>query len=344
MNLGQVSLLSLVQQLRDNEALTGKALIQPVARAFGGEARPGRPSNGDDAAAIPDGDGYLLLAAEGMQPAFVERDPHFAGFCAVMANVSDIASMGGRPLAVVDVLFKSGEREIDEAILAGLSEGAERFGVPIVGGHTGRTTGGAHLAAAILGRAQRLITSFDVRPGDALLACIDLRGRYRGGSDWFDAVTRTNPIELRAQLGLLPRLAETGLVHAGKDISMAGLLGTLVMLLETSGCGAEIEVETIPAPRGASAEPARWLRAFPSYGYLLAADPRHIEQIGELFARYGVSAAPIGRAVPGSQLALRYGGESVPFWDLSEEPLVGFAAPLARKSDRPDLETDEAPN
>ncbi|MFH7168792.1 AIR synthase related protein, partial [Klebsiella pneumoniae] len=57
---------------------------------------------GDDCAAIPDGDGHLLLAIEGFLDGFVAADPYFAGFCGVMVNVSDIAAMGGTPVAVVD--------------------------------------------------------------------------------------------------------------------------------------------------------------------------------------------------------------------------------------------------
>ena len=52
---------------------------------------------GDDCAAIPDGDGFLLFAIEGFMNEFVARDPWFAGWCGVMVNVSDIAAMGGGP-------------------------------------------------------------------------------------------------------------------------------------------------------------------------------------------------------------------------------------------------------
>lgn len=60
---------------------------------------------GDDCAAIPDRDGYTLLAAEGMWHVLVEQDPWFAGWCAVIVNVSDIAAMEGRAIAVVDTIW-----------------------------------------------------------------------------------------------------------------------------------------------------------------------------------------------------------------------------------------------
>src|SRR5512136_1397600 len=51
---------------------------------------------GDDAVAVRDGDGYLLLAAEAMWPPFVAAEPELAGNYAVLANANDIYAMGGR--------------------------------------------------------------------------------------------------------------------------------------------------------------------------------------------------------------------------------------------------------
>src|SRR5262249_38605300 len=150
--------------------------------------------------ALPDGEGYTLLAAEGMQPGFVAAEPWFAGFCAVMTNVSDIAAMGGRAQAVVDVLFAGADEAVTDAVVAGLAAGSAFFGVPLVGGHTGRCTGETYLAAAIVGRARKLISSFAARPGDALIACFDLRGRFRGDGLNFDAVSGRDPERVRAQL------------------------------------------------------------------------------------------------------------------------------------------------
>lgn len=322
MRLGETSLEALIAALQQNPALARKRDVQPVARALGAQANGIR--NGDDAAAVVDGDGYLLLAAEGMIPQFVHSDPFFAGFCAVMTNVSDIAAMGGRPLAVVDILFRSDDRALEAEVLSGLAAGASHFAVPVVGGHTGLSPGGVHLAAAIAGRARTLITSFDARPADVVVAAIDLRGAYRGITDQFDAASAADPARLRAQLALLPALAEAGLVHAGKDISMAGLVGTLLMLLETSGCGARLDLGAVPAPPGSAEDPARWLRCFPSFGYLLVTRPAHTQRVCEGFAALGVDAAPVAEITASTLLVLQYDRRLLPFWDLNETPLLGF--------------------
>ena len=104
---------------------------------------------GDDCAAIPDGSGYLLLAAEGMLPLLVDTEPWFAGWCAVMVNVSDIYAMGGRPIAVVDTIW-SQTTAMSEPLLDGMRAAAATYSVPIVGGHTNGHSPYNALSVAIL--------------------------------------------------------------------------------------------------------------------------------------------------------------------------------------------------
>jgi selenophosphate synthetase-related protein len=52
---------------------------------------------------------------------------------------------------------------------------------------------------------------------------------------------------------------------------MGGIIGTLLMLLETSGCGAILDLDRVPCPVGLPLE--RWLLCFPSYGFLLSVRP-----------------------------------------------------------------------
>ena len=55
---------------------------------------------------------------------------------------------------------------------------------------------------------KRLLTSFDARPGDRLIAAIDLRGRYREPFANWEAATAAAPARLIADLEVLPALAE----------------------------------------------------------------------------------------------------------------------------------------
>jgi AIR synthase-related protein len=314
--------------LRSRVELDFKRDIQLAARTFG---RLGQsawfPSeqpivNGDDAAALPCADGFTLFAAEGMRGEFVAADPWFAGFCSVMVNVNDIAAMGGRPWAVIDVLFLGNDAA--ERVLQGMADASAAFGVPVVGGHTTRTSDPTMLAVAVIGRAKRLIESSAARPGQVLLAALDLKGSFRGSGGSFNAATPASARQLRTQLEVLPELAEDGLVAAGKDISMAGTCGTLLMLLESSGCGAVLDLERLPAP--ADTEALRWLTAFPSYGFLLAVEPPAVQSVCARFDAVGVACSAVGTIDDSARLELRYREETALYWDLKQAPLTGFGS------------------
>ncbi|QOC48288.1 sll0787 family AIR synthase-like protein [Komagataeibacter rhaeticus] len=318
-------LATLLHTLRNGRALAGKQDIAETA-AILKPANPDAIRLGDDCAAIPDGDGYLLLASEGFQDSFVRSMPWFSGYCGVMVNVSDIAAMGGRPVAVVDALW-SDTSEAATSILTGLRDGADTYGVPVVGGHTNRRSTHNSLSVAILGRARHLLTSFDARPGEVLIAAIDLRGRWHDPHPFWDASSALCGTEgaarLRGDIELLPTIAEDGLSRAAKDISMAGLLGTALMLAECSGIGMTITLDDIPRPEGAPME--RWLSAFPSYGYLLTARREDAEAIMARFRGRGIAASIIGQCDSTQRLDVTWADETETFWDLARMPLMGYA-------------------
>ena len=269
---------------------------------------------GDDCAAIPEADGsFLLVAAEGMLESFVQDDPWFAGYSAVMVNISDICAMGGRPTAIVDVIWTPNHERAKE-IWDGMRRAAEDYGVPIVGGHTTitRNQNSVQLAAAIVGRARRLMTSFDARPDDALLMVVDLNGNYRGDKPFWNAALDTPAPRLRKNIELLPRIAENGWCEAAKDISNGGVIGTLIMLLECSGVGAELSLDDLPMPPAADLQ--KWLVSFPSFGYLLSVADENRAAIGELFADHGLCCKQIGRIDDSASLTLTRGSERVVVW------------------------------
>lgn len=319
--LTDAALTSLAKNLRQSRGIAAKADIAAVAAALdlsGSDVIP----VGDDCAAIPEGEGYTLFAIEGFMNEFVAADPWFAGWCGAMVNISDVAAMGGRPTAIVNAIWSNGA---DNAapILEGLKAAAKTFGVPIIGGHTNVRSSQSQFAVAILGRARRLLTSFDARPGDKLIAAIDLRGRYREPFANWEAATDAPAERLRGDLEILPSLAEAGLALAAKDISQGGIVGTAAMLAECSQVAITLDVEAIPIPAGAPLE--RWLLTFPSFGYLLSAKPEHVDEILSRFQRRGIAAAAIGEVSAGTSVDICDASARATVWDFSAQPLIGCA-------------------
>ncbi len=316
-----IDLAGLAADLRAYSGLQGKRDIAETVRAVGGGGASPIPV-GDDTAAIPDALGFQLFACEGMLNGFVEAMPWFAGWSAVIVNLSDIAAMGGRPTAIVNALWAPDAARA-APILEGMRAAADHLAVPIVGGHSNLRTPQSQLAAAVLGRAKTLLTSFDAAPGDRLIAAIDLRGRYHNPHPFWDASTRAPKGRQRADLEILPDLAEAGLARAAKDISQGGLLGTAIMLLECSRVGAEITPAAIPCPEGEGL--GRWLTAFPSFGFLIAAPAPSVAPILERFAARDIAAAEIGTVTAHRALVLTQGDQRELIWDIASDPLIGCA-------------------
>ena len=313
-----IDLEQLAGKLRQSLGIIQKQDIQIASRILGLQA-DSRIQVGDDCAVISDGNGYLLLAAEGMWHVLVEKDPWFAGWCAVMVNVSDIAAMGGKAIAVVDTIWT------DDAVkavplLEGMKAASQAYNVPIVGGHTNFHSAYNALSVAILGRTNKLISSFSAQPGDVLVAAIDLEGEMHPQFPFWNAATKAQPNRLQNNLDILPDLAKRNLCNAGKDISMGGIVGTLLMLIEASGCGAILNLDSIIYPKNINLE--TWLLCFPSYGFLLSISPKNLDRVGEKFGDRNISCSVVGEIREGSQLILQADRKSCLFWDLETDKLI----------------------
>ena len=320
-----MTLAEMAGHLRALRGVCHKLDIQAVGRRLNDAAAPAAPAApavGDDCAAIPDGRGaFDLFAIEGLLDEFVAAEPWFAGYCGVMVNLSDVYAMGGRPTAIVDALWTAG---VDRAgvVFDGMSAAAAKYGVPIVGGHTNSRSSGDHLAVAVLGRANRLLSSFDARPGDTLLSIFDLRGEWFGEYPFWNASTAADGDRLRGDLELLPELAEAGLCRAAKDVSGGGLVGTAAMFAECSGVGLTIDLAALPMPLDVDRLP--WLAAFPSFGFLLAVADRDVAEVCSRFRARGLAAAAAGRFDDTRRVVLCDGDATELFWDLSDQPFIGF--------------------
>lgn len=308
------------QRKREIEVLAGELMTSPPLI----EGRP--VLVGDDTAAIDTGEGYLLLAAEVMYPPLVRADPYLAGKYAILANVNDIYAMGGYPLALVDVILATGTEEA-AAILRGLRDGCARYDVALVGGHLTAAGDTTSVAACILGRTKKLLSSFEVEPGDILLHATNLRGEFHPQFRFWNCSAHLSDADLRRDLAILPAIAEAGWCRAGRDVSMGGIFGSLLMLLELSGLGAVIDLETVPQPAGTEDRYLDWLLAFPSYGFILAVPPEHVAAVQAVFAARAITCAAIGQATVNRQVVLRQNDRAATLWNLAAEPFIGFSLP-----------------
>jgi AIR synthase-related protein len=326
--MSRVELPELALRLRALSGLRAKHDIQAPAAVFAHQPFPAlgpAAQLGDDAALLPAQGGHLLLACEGMHPQLVEEDPWFAGWSAVLVNLSDIAAMGGRPLALVNSLWSAGEPAA-APLLEGMRFACDKFAIPMVGGHTNSQSPYTALAVSVLGVAEGpVLSARSAQAGDALVLLLDGNGAFHRHYPFWDAATGADPQRLQTQLALLPQLAEAGIARAAKDISMGGLVGTAAMFSEACGLGIAIEREAVERPPGV--DELRWLSCFPSFGFLLAVPPERLGDLPHMLAPCGdLISGRIGSFSAGrSGVWLVEDPEHEQVWDAAA-PLTGFHA------------------
>ncbi|MFN4253317.1 AIR synthase related protein, partial [Deinococcus sp.] len=150
---------------------------------------------GDDGVPLHGTD--VIAACDAILPAMVERDPEWAGWCAVLVNMNDLSAMGAKPVGLLDSVAAP-TASFARRILGGLRSGADAWGVPILGGHT-QLGVASSLSVTALGRTKRPVPGGGGRAGDDLSLTADLRGRWRRGFEgkqWDTTSARTGA-ELR---------------------------------------------------------------------------------------------------------------------------------------------------
>lgn len=282
---------------------------------------------GDDCAAFKAGNGYQLLAMEGMLPDFVKKDPRAAGWSSVMANVSDIAAMGGRPTAIANAFWHNDITQSEELIFH-IKRACTTFGVQFSGGHSSiNASMHPNLAVAITGYAEKLLSCYHIKPEDKLFILSDLTGSWHGNLPYWGCVQGKTDEQIQAQWNIPADLAEKDLAIAAKDISNGGIMGTLIMMIELTKCGVNINIDNIPAPE--NPHDIRWLRAFQSFGFLLAVRPEKVAELNNYFANSHLSCVEVGTFNQTGKVNIKTQNSSAEFWDINHEQLTYMGkAPL----------------
>ena len=320
---------AIIHQVKTYGGVTRKGPIQAVFEQLKRTHQYGDvlPNYGDDAAAVPWGDEFLLVAADGIMTQLLIHEPYAAGKASVMVTVNDIYAMGGRPIGLVNVLA-SGNDEQRRLIVDGIEKGCHKLQVPMLGGHLHPDAPDDQpaLSVTIIGRAKRLLRSHLANDGDKLVLAVDLDGQAgcKSVTSW-DANSGKSPEALRHRLEALPLIAEYELAFAAKDVSNAGLLGTAAILVENSGVGAVVDVDALPCPSALALE--QWLLCFQSYGFVLSVPPGRTDDVVSLFSEHNVTAAVVGRVDDGQRFRLCSADRYETLFDFSREVITGIRRP-----------------
>ena len=182
-------------------------------------------------------------------------DPFLYGQIAAANSLSDVYAMGGRPLTAMNIMGMPTDvvpNRVINAILRGGAAKAKEARCVLVGGHSIRNPEPIYgLSVTGLVQPLRMMTNAGARPDDWLLLTKPL-----GTGIVTTGIKRglTAPALARRTIAIMARLnipgadlAERGLVRAGTDVTGFGLLGHLGSMCKSSGVGAELEADRIPA-------------------------------------------------------------------------------------------------
>jgi uncharacterized protein len=305
--------------VRNHPGLRAKRPIAVVAEVLGATDWRGGP--GDDGATVEAGAETVVVGGEAMLPAFVAADPFAAGVAAMLTNVNDLAAMGAEPLALVDTIVAS--EAVARRALEGLRHASELYRVPIVGGHLTIHDGPPALSAFGVGRATtgRVLSVAHAAPGQSLILAGCVEGAMRPDFPFFGSFDARGG-ELAGDVRLPARLAAAGAAVAAKDVSMAGVLGSLGMLLECHRLGVTVDLDALPRP--AALALVDWLGCFPCLAFLLCAPPgRERDCLAPLHDR-GLAAAVIGTLDDSGLLRISAGGATATVLDVRTEPVTGL--------------------
>jgi thiamine-monophosphate kinase len=269
---------------------------------------PGARDLRDDAAVL---DGLVIThdsVAEGVH--FFPTDPPASvGWKLVAVNLSDLAAKGAEPVAAL-LSFSLSDSDWDFALIDGIEAACESYGVSLIGGDTISLKPGAPRVYGLtaMGRAGENVPSRSGgKAGDRLWIAGSLGDSAAGLAQLVDDPAASGPLVdiYRRPIPLL----EMGHALATRATAMMdisdGLLIDLKRLCSASGCGAEVDLDSLPLSSAFVAERGqdRRARQFAATGgddyALLAAFPADLDPVS-LSLPKAPSLACIGRLVAGS--------------------------------------------
>ncbi|MHB1842782.1 MAG: thiamine-phosphate kinase [Sulfobacillus sp.] len=296
--VGQLTEAELIERLKGDQNESSQLVRQGI---------------GDDAAVLSLGAGSLVSVDSFVQGRHFDTGSMTwtdIGWRALAAALSDLAAMGGRPLAHLLAISMPGSMPQSDfdALVAGLAEAAAQNSSALVGGNLAQADQ-VTITATVIGQANHPVARHGGQVGDRLVISGQI-GLAAWGRELILAGRSAPAQASQAFLRPQPAWAAAALLADGGASAMIdvtdGLALDLSRLLHPATMGADLVPEALPLA-GSGDQAADLQRAL--YGgddyCLLAAVPERVwPRLAAAFRAAGLDCFPVGRlsAEPGLRL------------------------------------------
>ncbi len=277
----------------------------------------------DDCAHLKLADKTLLVTTDMLVEGTHFRIPpfrhHQVGSKAILANISDIAATGGRPLWATVSLGVPGESTVEEVteLYRGIQEEASAMGCSVVGGDTCRAPY-LVLSITVVGVCKCPVTRGGARPGDILavtgtpgVSAVGLEALLEGYPEelFRDFIERhTKP---RPPLEFAVRITDEGIPTSMLDIS-DGLIMDCSRLARESRVALEIDTSKLPPLKLSDRQKAFLkhpeehyiLHGGEEYQLVLTLPPEKLSKLEEIAKETSTSVTTIGGVTEGEGVYL----------------------------------------
>ncbi len=311
---------------------------------------------GENAGAVAIGDGLAVIfkIESHNHPSYIE--PRQGAATGVGGILRDIFTMGARPLASLDsIRFGPLDDPKHQFLLRGVVEGIGGYGnsvgVATVGGETQFHEcyrGNILVNAFNLGvvETDRIFKARATGAGNPVIYAGSKTGRdgIHGASllasAEFDDTTESkrptvqvgDPFTEKCLIEACLELMQTDAVVGIQDMGAAGLTCSSFEMASNSGTGIEMDLDRVPK-RAEGMTPYELLLSESQERMLLVAKQGREDEVKEIFARWDLDAAVVGRVTDDGRMRVRWHGETVV--DIPVDPVAKSSPELDRPTQEP---------
>ncbi|MFX1374625.1 MAG: AIR synthase related protein [Promethearchaeota archaeon] len=300
-----MSLEKIANSIRNNQNILEKKEINPIVQYI--DKNSFKSTNiftdiGEDAASIKNNDKLILVTTDRIKTSFIENFPFGAGFSSILVSVDDIYACGGVPLAA-SIIISVIDSTICKELLKGISEGSRKFKVPIIRGHTNVYGKYYELSSTMIGEIKKedYISAGNAQIGDDIVLAVDFEGKIGKASRlYYDTTTFKSSDEVLRKRKAMNMIAQNNLVNASKDISNAGIFGSILQMIKYSNVGADVNLKNITIPPSLLEEKYDveiYVQMYLTTSFVLSVDPENSIRTIETFHEYGLDANIIGKII-----------------------------------------------